>query len=174
MLYTRRVRIVSLRRYFGVLRAILLLAGGVAFCWAVYTGATLPEPPPNSDGLPTGFAVAFVLVGQSVGAVLAHVGYALPAGIGRFRFGPLADRPAVVRAAAATGAFAALVFLLLVAGWLLPDSMPSVVTGTYAFTWLGGVVGGAVGLLLTALLAVGTATVRLFRGDPLLSRITAD
>ena len=162
----------SLRRYFGAIRAALLLAGGVAFCWAVYFGATLPEPPPNSDGLPAGFAVAFVLIAQSASALVAQVGYALPAGTGRFRFGPLADRPAIVRAAAATAAFASLTLLLLVAGWVLPDSMPSVVTGTYAFTWLGAVVAGAIGLVLTALLAVGTAAVRLYRGDPLLSGIT--
>jgi hypothetical protein len=164
----------SPRRYLGVLRAVLLLAGVGAFCWAVYFGATLPEPPPNSDGLPMGFAVAYVVVVQIGATILGHTGYALPAGIGRFRFGPLANRPAVVRAAAATGAFAALALLLLVLGWVLPDALPHAVSGTYAFTWIGAVVGAAVGVVVTVLLAVGTAAVRLWRGNPLLDGIVAD
>lgn len=157
---------VSLKRYFGLLRATRLFAGGVTLCWAIYFGATVPEPPPNSDGVPTGFAVTIVLLVQFAGTLIAQVGYVLPAGTGRFRFGPLADRPAVVRAAAGTGTFATLVFLLAVLGWVLPDSMPSLVSGTYAFTWLGGVVGAAVGVVLTVLLAAGTGIVRLSRGEP--------
>ena len=164
----------SSTRYLGALRIVLLLAGTGAFCWGIYTGATLPEPPPNSDGLPTGFAVAIVLLAQFAGTLLAQVGYAIPAGTGRLRFGPLADRPAVVRAAAATGAFAALALLLLVAGWVLPDSLPRVVSGTYAFSWLGAAVGAAVGVALTALSAVGTGAARLLRGDPLLGEGAAD
>ncbi len=162
--------IVSPKQYFGLARAALLLVGAGVFCYGIYVGATIPEPPPNSDGVPTGFAVIFVLIAQSVGASLAHVGYALPAGSGRFRFGPLADRAAVVRAAAAAAVFVGGLALLMALGWVLPDSLPQVVSGTYAFAWFGAAVGSLTGVVLTAVLAVGTGLWRLMQGEPVLGR----
>jgi hypothetical protein len=157
---------VSPKRYVGLLRAALVLAGLATLCYAVYFGATLPEPPPNGDGVPSGFAVIYALVVQSGGALLVLLGYSLPAGTGRFRVGPLADRPAVVRATAATAAFVAAWALLTAFGWLLPDSLPRVVSGVYAFSWFGAVAGAVVGVAFTALLAVGTGIWRLAHGEP--------
>ncbi|NHX35502.1 MULTISPECIES: hypothetical protein [Halolamina] len=158
----------SPKRYLGPLRAVLSVVGVLILCYGVYFGATLPEPPPNSDGVPTGFAVIYVLLVQSAGALLAQVGYALPAGTGRFRFGPLADSPAVVRAAAATALFVTAVALVTAFGWVLPESVPRVVSGTHAFLWFAAVAGSAVGVVLTAVLAVGTALWRLVQGEPVL------
>ena len=158
----------SPKRYFGLVRAALLLVGGLVFCWAVYVGATIPEPPPNTDGLPAGFAVMYALIVQSAGALTAQIGYALPAGAGRFRFGPLADRSVAFRGAVATAVFVTAALLLSVLGWVLPDSLPRVVSGTYAFSWLGAAAGSATGIVLTAALAAVTAIVRLVRGDPVL------
>ncbi|MFW5935586.1 MAG: hypothetical protein ACOCQL_07025 [Halolamina sp.] len=158
----------SPKPYLGPLRVGLLTVGVLVFGYGVYVGATIPEPPPNSDGVPTGFAVVYVLLVQSAGALVAQVGYALPPGGGRFRFGPLADSPAVVRAAAATAAFVTAVALVTAFGWVLPDSLPRVVTGTHAFLWFGAVAGSAVGVVLTAVVAVGTVLWRLARGEPVL------
>jgi len=166
--------VVSPRRYFGLVRATLLLAGAAVFCYGVYFGATIPEPPPNSDGVPTGFAVIYVLIVQSVGALIAQVGYAFPAGTGRFRFGPLADRPVVVRAGTATAAFVGLFALVMVFWMLIPDSLslPGIVTGTNTFLWFGAVAGTTVGVVLTAVLTVGTAVWRLARGEPVFGNST--
>ncbi|GAB7095539.1 hypothetical protein JCM30237_26930 [Halolamina litorea] len=158
----------SLKRYLGLVRGALLLSGTVVLCWGVYVGATIPEPPPDTDGVPVGFAVAFVLLDHAGGALLLQSGYALPPGTGRFRFGPLADRPAAVRAAVLTAAFAVAVVLLTVLGWILPDSLPRLVSGTYAFSWLGAAVGTAVGIAVTVVLGAATALVRLALGEPLL------
>lgn len=156
----------SPKRYVGLLRAALVLAGLATLCYVVYFGATLPEPPPNTDGVPAGFAVIFALLAQSGGALLVLLGFSLPAGTGRFRGGPLADRPAVVRAAAATAAFVGSAVLLTALGWVLPDSLPRVVSGTYAFSWFGAVAGTVVGVVFTAVLAVGTGIWRLAHGEP--------
>ncbi|WP_435116854.1 hypothetical protein [Halolamina sp. C58] len=160
----------SPKQYFGLARAALLLVGASVFCYGIYVGATIPEPPPNSDGFPAGFAVIFVLIAQSIGATLAHVGYALPAGSGRFRFGPLADRPAVVRAAVATAVFVGAGIVLTVVGRLLPESVPRVVSGTYAFSWFGAVIGSLTGVVLSLVLAVGTGLWRLVHDEPILGR----
>ena len=159
---------VSPKRFLGLARAALLLVGVGVFCYGIYVGATMPEPPPDSDGVPTGFAVVFVLLAQSIGAGLAQIGYALPAGNGLLRFGPLVDRPPVVRAAAATVVFVGGGALLTGLGWVLPDSLPEVVSGTYAFAWFGAAVGSITGVVLTAVLAVGTALWRLMRDETVL------
>ena len=164
------VAVVSPRRYFGLARAGLLLVGALVFCYGIYIGATIPEPPPNSDGLPSGFAVMFALIVHFVGTALAHVGYALPAGSGRFRFGPLADRPAVVRAAVATAVFIGGGALLTALGWVLPESLSRAASGTYAFTWFGAAVGSLTGVVLTLVLAVGTGLWRLVQDEPILGR----
>jgi hypothetical protein len=157
---------VSPKRYLGLVRAALVLAGLATLCYSVYFGATIPEPPPNSDGVPTGFGVIFALLVQSGGALLVLLGYSLPAGTGRFRAGPLADQPPVVRAAAATAAFVGGAVLLTALGWVLPDSLPRVVSGTYAFSWFGAVAGTVVGVAFTAVMAVGTGLWRLAHGEP--------
>jgi len=162
--------VVSPKRYVGLARAALLLGGALVFCYGIYIGATIPEPPPNSDGLPSGFAVMFALIVHFVGTALAHVGYALPAGSGRFRFGPLADRPAVVRAAAATAVFVGGGVLLTVLGQLLPESLPRAASGTYAFAWFGAAIGSLTGVVLTFVLAVGTGLWRLVQDEPILGR----
>lgn len=161
---------VSRQRYLGPLRALLLTVGAAVFCYGLYVGATIPEPPPNGDGVPTGFAVVFVLLVQFAGALLAQVGYTLPAG-DRLRFGPLADRSAAVRAAAATAAFLVAAVLLTALGWVLPDSLPRVVSGTYAFAWFGAAVGAAAGAGLTAVVAAGTAGWRIAHGEPILGGV---
>jgi hypothetical protein len=55
-------------------------------------------------------------------------------------------------------------------GWVLPDSLPQVVSGTYAFAWFGAAVGSLTGVVLTAVLAVGTGLWRLMQGEPVLGR----
>ena len=156
----------SSKRFLGPVRGALLLAGGGALCWTVYFGATLPEPPPGGDGVPAGFAVILALIVQAAGALAVQVGYALPAGTGQFRFGPLADRSAVHRSAAATVVFVAAALVLRAVGWVLPDSLPQAVSGAYAFSWLSVAVGTVTGVVLTAVLAAATAVVRLLRGEP--------
>lgn len=156
----------STKRYVGLVRAALVLAGLGTLCYTVYFGATIPEPPPNSDGVPTGFGVIFALLAQSGGALLVLLGYSLPVGTGRFRFAPFAERPAVVRAAAGTVAFAGGAALLTALGWVLPDSLPRLVSGAYAFSWFGAVAGTVVGVLFTAVVAVGTGIWRLAHGAP--------
>ncbi|MFW5948984.1 MAG: hypothetical protein ACOCSD_05245 [Halolamina sp.] len=152
------------------LRVTLLVLGVSVFLAAVWFGATMPEPPPDSDGVPVGFAVVFVVLGQTAGALLALVGYALPAGSGRLRFGPLAARSAATRVAAAAVGFTVTTLLLTVLGWVLPDSLPRIVTGTHGFLWLGAAVGSVVGVVLAAVLAVGTVLWRVVRGEPIRGR----
>jgi hypothetical protein len=161
---------VSLRRYVGLVSGALLLVGGAVLCWGVYFGATLPEPRPGSDGVPAGFAIIYVLLVQSGGALLVHLGYALPAGTGRFRVGPLAGRSVVVRTAAATVAFGTVLGVTTVLTMALPDSLPRVVSGTVAFSWLGAAVALVVGVALTLVCGLATAVVRVVRGEPLVDR----
>lgn len=158
----------SLKRYLGALRLSLVAVGLLVVAYGVYFGANIPEPPPNSDGVPTGFAVIYVMLVQAAGALLAQIGYALPAGTGRFRFGPLADRSPPVRAAAATTVFAGSWVLLTVIVMLLPGSPPDPVAGTHAFLWFASVAGTVAGVAFTAVVGLGTALWRLATDEPVL------
>ncbi|MFC6786317.1 hypothetical protein ACFQFH_10555 [Halobaculum halobium] len=124
------------------------LAGHVAVAAFVFD---LPPPPETGDGVPAGFAFAFALIGTAVAGVVTVVGYGLPAGEGRFRVGPLADRSSTYRlvAGGATGA---------VGGLALATGLAFLTSGTVSVavwvTGVGFVVGGLVALALGGL-AVG-------------------
>ncbi|MFC6736735.1 hypothetical protein ACFQEQ_10870, partial [Halolamina salina] len=66
--------------------------------------------------------------------------------------------------------FVAALGLLTALGWVLPESLPRAVSGTYAFSWLGAAVGSLTGVVLTAVLAVGTGLWRLVQDEPILGR----
>jgi hypothetical protein len=129
----------SLRRYFGIVRTLLLLVGLDAV-------ASMPPLPPESDGFIEGFAYIFALLLGVTGLVVAQVGYALPAGTGRFRVGPLADRSAGVRSGAVVVLYLLIAFVMVYGiPVVVPGVTESMTYGTALFVFaFAAVVGAAV------------------------------
>ncbi|QZP38811.1 hypothetical protein [Halobaculum magnesiiphilum] len=124
------------------------LAGFVAVAVFVFD---LPPPPETGDGLPAAFGFAIALLGTAVAGVVTVVGYGLPAGEGRLRVGPLADRPSTDRLVAGGAAASVLGVALTVGLAFLASGMVAVAV------WVVGaglLVGGLVSLALGGL-AVG-------------------
>jgi len=119
------------------------LAGFVAVATFVFD---LPPPPETGDGVPSGFAFAFALLGTAVAGVVTVVGYGLPAGDGRLRVGPLADRSSTYRLVVG-GAAAAVLGLGFAFGLaFLTSGMVSVAVWIVGVGLLvGGLVAGALG-----------------------------
>lgn len=138
----------------AALRVGTVATGLVCFVAVAVFVFDLPPPPETGDGVPSGFAFAFALIGTAVAGVVTVVGYGLPAGGGRLSVGPLADRSSTYRLAAG-GAAAAVLGLALVFGLgFLLAGMASVTA------WVVGV-GLLVGGLVSVALAGVTVGVRL-------------
>ncbi|QZX98496.1 hypothetical protein [Halobaculum rubrum] len=142
-------------RLFAALRAGVVAVGLAGFVAVAAFVFDLPPPPETGDGVPSGFAFAFALLGTAVAGVVTVVGYGLPAGGGRLRVGPLADRSSTYRLVA--GGAAAGVF-----GVALMFGIAFLTSGTVSVAvWVVGVgllVGGLVALALGGL-AVGVRLV---------------
>lgn len=119
----------------------------------INTVASLSPAPPNSDGFLDGLAYLFSLILGVAGLLVVQIGYALPAGSGRFRVGPLGDRSVSVR----SGVVVVVYFvtaLLMVYGF--PMVVPAVTESTtYAAVFIVVGIAAAVGVVLTLLLALG-------------------
>ncbi|WP_348607934.1 hypothetical protein [Halobaculum rarum] len=131
------------------------LAGFVAVAAFVFD---LPPPPETGDGLPAAFGFAIAVLGAVVAGVVTVVGYGLPAGDGRLRVGPLADRPSTYRLVAG-GAAAAVLGLGFSFGLaFLTSGMVSVTVWVLGVGLLvGGLVAGALGGLAVGVRLVADA-----------------
>lgn len=140
---------VSPFRYFGILRAFLLLVGLWLVATALHSVASTP-PPPNSDGFLEGLGYLNALISGVFGLLVIQIGYALPAGIGRFRFGPLANRSAATRGGVTVVVYV-LVALLMVYG--IPPVVPGVTeSATYVTGFFLVSIASGIGVLIVILL----------------------
>lgn len=142
----------SLHRYLGLVRGLLIVVGGGLFVAGLDAVASLPPSPPQSDGFIEGLTYLFALL-LGVGGLLAvQVGYALPAGTGRFRFGPLSDRSPGLRAGIAVVCYVSIGLLMV---YVVPVVVPSVTenmtyaTGLFVFG-IATIVGSVVALVLAS------------------------
>ncbi|MFC7135448.1 hypothetical protein [Halobaculum litoreum] len=135
-------------RLLAALRAAVLGLGLVGHVAVAAFVADLPPPTTTGDGVPAGFGFAFALIGTALAGVVTAVGYGLPAGEGRLRVGPLADRPCRHRLVAGGGA-GAVTGVSLVVG--LAMLLPGRAAGVVWVLGVGLVVGGAVALALGGL-----------------------
>ena len=123
------------------------------FASGINTVASLSPAPPNSDGFLDGLAYLFSLVLGVAGLLVVQIGYAFPAGSGRFRVGPFVDRSVSVR----SGVMVVVYFvtaLLMVYGF--PMIVPAVTESTtYAAVFIAVGIAAVGGLVLTLLLALG-------------------
>lgn len=125
------------------------------------TVASTASAPPDSDGFIQGLAYLFALILGVSGLLAVQIGYALPAGTGRLRVGPLADRSAGARAGV-TVLLYALVVLVMVYG--VPAVVPSVTESTTYATGLFFVaIATVVGAVLALLFALAGAVLRVAR-----------
>lgn len=67
------------RSLLGPLRIFLVLVGLAVVVGAVLSLATMPEPPPGSDGFPAGLAYGFLFVAATAGLAVVAGGLAIPA-----------------------------------------------------------------------------------------------
>lgn len=138
-----------LHRYLGFFRALLVGFGLTLFVAGLNTVASTPTPPPESDGFLKGLAYIYALLVGVTGLLVVQIGYALPAGTGWLRTGPLADRSVGTRGVAVVLVYMLMV-LLMVYG--IPRLVPSVTestayaTGLFIFGIASGV-GGVLALL---------------------------
>ncbi|SHG79138.1 hypothetical protein [Halobaculum gomorrense] len=134
--------------FLAALRVAVVAAGLAGHVAVAAFVLGLQAPPATGDGVPSGFAFAFALLGTAVAGTVSVVGYGLPAGEGRLRVGPLADRSSTHRLVAG-GAAASLFGVALAFGLaFLTSGMGSVAV------WVAGVgflVGGLVALALGGL-----------------------
>ncbi|MFC7045850.1 hypothetical protein ACFQH6_10935 [Halobacteriaceae archaeon GCM10025711] len=149
------------RRYVGLLRGLLMAVGLFLFYAGLNSVARLPPGPPESDGFIRGLAYMFALIVGVAGLLLVQVGYAIPAGTGRFRVGPLAGRSAGLR-----GGVAVLVYFVVAA--LMVYGIPAVVPAvTESMTYATGlfvlVIAGVLGTVLAVLFALGGLVIRASR-----------
>lgn len=143
----------SLREYLGPVRLLIVLVGLGLFAAAIETVASLPPAPPNSDGFVEGLAYIGSLLLGVAGLLLVELGYAIPAGIGRFRRGPLADRSSGLRAGTAVLAYVG-VAVLMVYG--IPFLIPSVTESmAYVTGFMVLAVSAGAGAVLALVLFVG-------------------
>ncbi|UIO99423.1 hypothetical protein Hbl1158_12955 [Halobaculum sp. CBA1158] len=135
----------------AALRIAVVTAGLVGLLAVAAFAFDLPPPPETGDGLPSAFGFAIALLGAAVAGVVAVVGYGLPAGTGRLRVGPLADRSSEYRLVAGGAAAAAvgLVFALGLA-FLASGTVSVAVWVVGVGLLVGGVVAVALGGLVVA------------------------
>jgi hypothetical protein len=151
----------SLRRYFGVVRGLLLLVGIALFVVGLDAVASTSPSPPESDGFVEGLAYIFALISGVSGLVVAQIGYALPAGTGRFRVGPLADRGAGVRSGAVVVLYL-LIAIVMVYG--IPVIVPSVTESmTYVTALFVFAIAAVVGAVVTGIAALSDMLLELYR-----------
>jgi hypothetical protein len=148
----------SLRRYFWIVRALLLLVGGGLFVAGLDAVASTSPSPPESDGFVEGLAYIFALISGVTGLVVAQIGYALPAGTGRFRVGPLADRSVGVRSGAVVVLY---VLLALVMVYGIPVIVPSV---TESMTYVAALLVFAIAAVVGVVVAVVAGSADLLLG----------
>lgn len=152
---------VSFKRYYGFLRALLMVMGLALVAAGVDTVASLPSGPPADDGFLDGLAYLAALVLGSAGLVVIQLGFALPPGVGRFRGGPLADRTAGARSGAVVVAY---VVALALGVYVIPVFVPSV-TGSPAYVTLVvcSVIATVVGVAVTLVVTIGGVLYRIHR-----------
>lgn len=125
----------------------------ILFVSGIDTVASLSPAPPNSDGFLDGLAYLFSLILGVAGLLVVQMGYAFPAGSGRFRAGPLVDRSVSVRSVVVVVVYF-VTALLMVYG--IPMVVPAVTESTtYAAVFIVVGIAAVVGLVLTLLLALG-------------------
>lgn len=151
----------SPRRYLGLVRALLVAAGVLLFALGIDTVVTTPPPPPDSDRFLEGLTFFVSLVVAALGLLVAQVGYAVPAGSGRLRAGPLADRSAGLRGGVAALLYVAAGLLLV---YVVPAVLPAVTESTpYVVSLLALFVAGVLGAVLSVLYALGGRLLRTAR-----------
>lgn len=156
------LREVSLHRYFGVFRALLVFVGLGLFASGLNTVASMPMAPPESDGFLEGLAYIHAILVGVIGLVVVQFGYVFPAGSGRFSVGPLATRTAAMR-----GGIIVLVYLLtaFLMVYAIPFLVPSVTESTtYATGLFVFIIAGGIGTGITVLLKLGNLTQRFLLG----------
>lgn len=149
----------SLRRYFGYIRILLVLVGLGFFASGLNTVASMPMGPPESDGFVEGLAYIYAILVGVIGLLLVQIGYILPTERGRFQVGSLLNRGPATR-----GGLTAIVYLLIafVMVYGIPLLVPSVTASmTYATGLFIFVIAGGAGLVVAVLLTVGNLTHRL-------------
>lgn len=152
----------SLQQYLGPVRFLFVLLGLGLFAAAIETVASLPPAHPNSDGFVEGLAYIGSLLLGIAGLLLVELGYAIPAGVGRFRGGPLADRSSGLRAGAAVLAYLGIVVLMV---YGIPFVIPSVTESMAYATGLMIIASSAgIGAVLALGLFIGGMVFRVSRG----------
>lgn len=143
----------SIRRFFGLIRILLVGIGLSLFAAGIDTVASMPQAPPTSDGFPQGLGYLFSLVLGVSGLLVVQIGYAFPVGIGRFRGGPLVDHSAGAR----SGVVVVVYFMTALFMVYVIPALFSSVTGspTYITGFLVFVFATVSGLGLTFLLTFG-------------------
>lgn len=142
----------SLHRHLGILRGLLISVGLVLFVAGLDAVASMPTPPPESDGFIEGLTYIFALVLGVAGLLAVQVGYAVPAGTGRFEFGPLADRSPGLRSGVAVLVYLSIAVLMV---YGVPVVVPSVTesmtyaTGLFVFA-IAAIVGSVIACCLAA------------------------
>lgn len=145
-------------RLLAALRVGVVTVGLAGFVAVAAFVLDLPPPPETGDGVPSGFAFAFALIGTAAAGVVTVVGYGLPAGGGRLRAGPLADHSSTYRLVAGGGAASLLGVALTFGLAFLTSGMVSVTVWVVgAGLLVGGLVTGALGGLAVGVRLVADA-----------------
>lgn len=143
-------------------RALLVLVGVGLFASGLNTVASLPMGPPESDGFLEGLAYIHAILVGVIGLLVVQFGYVFPAGSGRFRVGPLANRTAAVRGGIIVLVYG-LIAILMVYG--IPFLIPSITESmTYATGLFVFVIACGIGTVITVFLKLGNLTQRLIAG----------
>lgn len=141
---------------------LLVFVGLSLLVHGLYTVASMPMAPPESDGFIQGLAYIYAILVGVVGLLFVQIGYVFPAGNGRFQVGPLANRTVTMRGGITVLTYVLIALLMIYA---IPLIVPSVtanatyVTGLFVFAIAGGV-----GTVITAFLTLGNLTQRVIAG----------
>ena len=139
-----------LQRYLGLLRGLLIVVGVGLFLAGLDAVASMPTPPPESDGFIEGLTYIFGLLFGVGGLLLVQVEYAIPPGSGRF--GPLADRNPGIRGGVVIVGYLAVAIGMVYVVPLLAPTVTGSTTYALALFVLGiaAVVGSPIALVLAA------------------------